>query len=143
MSTDSIQNEELVSPEMMEAMGISQPAYEEVMGIIGRMPTVQELSTLLAMWEANGKQQSLYGWLKGQHHVVEKHEYLYTGTDTTQVKIAGSDRETHELTLYNSYGTAVLKTTFTGSEYILNMSNLPQGIYMLSVDDMNAKTVKL
>ena len=87
MSTDSIQNEELVSPEMMEAMGISQPAYEEVMGIIGRMPTVQELSTLLAMWEANGKQQSLYGWLKGQHHVVEKHEYLYTGTDTTHKDI--------------------------------------------------------
>lgn len=87
MSDDSIHDEELVSPEIMEAMGISQPAYEEVMGIIGRMPTVQELSTLLAMWEANGKQQSLYGWLKGQHHVVEKHEYLYTGTDTTHKEI--------------------------------------------------------
>lgn len=87
MDTENIQNEELVSPEIMEAMGISQPAFEEVMGIIGRMPTVQELSTLLAMWEANGRQQSLYGWLKGQHHVVEKHEYLYTGTDTTHKDI--------------------------------------------------------
>ena len=87
MSADAIHDEELVSPEIMEAMGISQPAYEEVMGIIGRMPTVQELSTLLAMWEANGRQQSLYGWLKGQHHVVEKHEYLYTGTDTTHKDI--------------------------------------------------------
>ena len=87
MSADAIQDEELVSPEIMEAMGISQPAYEEVMGIIGRMPTAQELSTLLAMWEANGRQQSLYGWLKGQHHVVEKHEYLYTGTDTTHKDI--------------------------------------------------------
>ncbi len=87
MSAENIQDEELVSPEIMEAMGISQPAYEEVMGIIGRMPTVQELSTLLAMWEANGRQQSLYGWLKGQHHVVEKHEYLYTGTDTTHKDI--------------------------------------------------------
>lgn len=73
--------EELLSPEIVEAMGISQPAFEEVTGIIGRMPTVQELSTLLAMWEANGKQQSLYGWLKGQHHLVEKHEYLYDGDD--------------------------------------------------------------
>lgn len=91
MSAENIQDEELVSPEIMEAMGISQPAYEEVMGIIGRMPTVQELSTLLAMWEANGRQQSLYGWLKGQHHVVEKHEYLYTGTDTTHKDI----REPH------------------------------------------------
>lgn len=87
MSAENIHDEELVSPEIMEAMGISQPAYEEVMGIIGRMPTVQELSTLLAMWEANGRQQSLYGWLKGQHHVVEKHEYLYTGTDTTHKEI--------------------------------------------------------
>ena len=87
MDTENIQNEELVSPEIMEAMGISQPAFEEVMGIIGRMPTVQELSTLLAMWDANGRQQSLYGWLKGQHHVVEKHEYLYNGPDTTHKEI--------------------------------------------------------
>ena len=87
MSAENIQDEELVSHEIMEAMGISRPAFEEVMGIIGRMPTVQELSTLLAMWEANGRQQSLYGWLKGQHHVVEKHEYLYTGSDTTHKDI--------------------------------------------------------
>ena len=40
MSAENIPDEELVSPEIMEAMGISQPAYEEVMGIIGRMPTV-------------------------------------------------------------------------------------------------------
>ena len=63
--------------------------------------------------------------------------------NTTQVKIAGSDRETHELTLYNSYGTPVLKPTFSGSEYRLDMNSLPQGVYMLSVDDMNTKTVKL
>jgi len=75
--------EDILTPEIVEAMGVSQPAFEEVQGIIGRMPTVQELSTLLAMWEANGKQQSLYGWLKGQHHLVEKHEYLYTGSDET------------------------------------------------------------
>ena len=55
MSADAIHDEEL-SPRkrIMEAMGISQPAYEEVMGIIGRMPTVQELSTLLAMWGSSG-----------------------------------------------------------------------------------------
>ena len=81
MSEEYIQ-EELLTPEIVEAMGISQPAFEEVQCIVGRMPTVQELSTLLAMWEANGKQQSLYGWLKGQHHIVERHEYLYSGTDS-------------------------------------------------------------
>ena len=87
MGNGGTPEEELVSPEIMEAMGISRPAFEEVMGIVGRMPTVQELSTLLAMWDANGRQQSLYGWLKGQHHVVEKNEYLYTGSDTTHKDI--------------------------------------------------------
>lgn len=86
MSEDYIQ-EELLTPEIVEAMGISQPAFEEVQCIVGRMPTVQELSTLLAMWEANGKQQSLYGWLKGQHHIVERHEYLYSGTDSAHKDI--------------------------------------------------------
>lgn len=76
-------NGDILSPEIVEAMGISQPAFEEVQSIVGRMPTVQELSTLLAMWEANGKQQSLYGWLKGQHHLVERHEYVYAGEDET------------------------------------------------------------
>ena len=86
MSEEYIQ-EELLTPEIVEAMGISQPAFEEVQCIVGRMPTVQELSTLLAMWEANGKQQSLYGWLKGQHHIVERHEYLYSGTDSAHKDI--------------------------------------------------------
>ena len=63
--------------------------------------------------------------------------------NTTLIKIVGSEREMHVLTVYNSYGTPVLRTTFAGSEYQLDMSNLPQGIYMLSVDDMSAKTVKL
>ncbi len=79
--------EEFLSPEVAEAMGISQLAFEEIQKIIGRMPTVQETSTLLAMWEANGKQQSLYGWLKGQHHMVERHDYLYTGQDETHKEV--------------------------------------------------------
>lgn len=74
-----LSQDEVLAPEVVEAMGISQAAFEEVQCIVGRMPTVQELSTLLAMWEANGRQQSLYGWLKGQHHLVERHEYLYDG----------------------------------------------------------------
>lgn len=82
MSEESTPQEEFLTPEIVEAMGISQPAFEEVQCIIGRIPTVQELSTLLAMWEANGRQQSLYGWLRGQHHLVERHEYLHTGSDT-------------------------------------------------------------
>lgn len=80
-------HEDILSAEIVEAMGISRPAFEEVQEIIGRMPTVQEISTLLAMWEANGKQQSLYGWLKGQHHLVERHDYLYAGPGETHKTI--------------------------------------------------------
>lgn len=76
-----------LTPEIVEAMGISQPAFEEVQCIVGRMPTVEELSTLLAMWESNGRQQSLLAWLRGQHHAVERHEYLYDGTDNTHKEI--------------------------------------------------------
>ena len=48
-----------------ETLGISREAYDEVLDIVGRIPTIEELSTLLAMWESNGRQQSLYGWLSG------------------------------------------------------------------------------
>jgi len=72
---------------MVEAMGVSQSVLEEVQCIVGRMPTVEELSTLLAMWESNGRQQSLLAWLRGQHHVVERHEYLYDGDDSTHKEI--------------------------------------------------------
>jgi phosphoribosylformylglycinamidine (FGAM) synthase-like enzyme len=65
--------------EQAESLGISHEAYDEVLDIVGRIPTIDELSTLLAMWESNGKQQSLYGWLRGQRHNVQRDEYLYTG----------------------------------------------------------------
>ena len=70
----------MVDFETAEAMGISRQAFDEVLDIIGRQPTIDELSTLLAMWESNGKQQSLYGWLRGQHHVEERNDNLYSGT---------------------------------------------------------------
>ncbi|MGX8713269.1 MAG: hypothetical protein ACSW8I_06255 [bacterium] len=66
--------------EIAEAMGISRQAFDEVLDIVGHQPTIDELSTLLAMWESNGKQQSLYGWLRGQHHTVERNDYLYDGS---------------------------------------------------------------
>ena len=71
--------EQTIDFEQVEALGISREAYDEVLDIVGRIPTMEELSTLLAMWESNGRQQSLYGWLRGQRHTVERDEYLYTG----------------------------------------------------------------
>ena len=49
-------SEPTIDFEQVEAMGISRQAYDEVLDIIGRQPTIDELSTLLAMWESNGKQ---------------------------------------------------------------------------------------
>ena len=71
--------EQPIDFEQVEALGISREAYDEVLDIVGRIPSMEELSTLLAMWESNGRQQSLYGWLRGQKHSVERDEYLYTG----------------------------------------------------------------
>ena len=72
--------EQQIDYEQAETLGISREAYDEVLDIVGRIPTIDELSTLLAMWESNGRQQSLYGWLRGQRHTVERDEYLYTGS---------------------------------------------------------------
>lgn len=67
---------EIVCEDILEAMGISRLAYEEIQTIIGRLPTVDELSTLMAMWQSQGKSQGLLSWLKGQPHSTERHDYL-------------------------------------------------------------------
>lgn len=59
------------------------------------------------------------------------------------LKLTGFESEQHLLTIYNSYGTAVLRTTFSGQEYTIDMTTLPQGTYMINVDGLTAKTVKL
>ncbi|MBQ0015779.1 MAG: hypothetical protein KBT04_02195 [Bacteroidales bacterium] len=70
-----------VSDEMAEAMNISQEALKSIFRLIGRRPTFDELNTLLAMWDSNGRQQSFAGWLRGQHQETIHHDYLYSGDD--------------------------------------------------------------
>jgi len=67
---------ELVSEEVLEAMGVSAPAYQEIQQIIGRLPTVDEVSTLLAMWQTSGTSHGLLSWLRGQPHSVERHDFI-------------------------------------------------------------------
>ena len=43
-------SEQTVDFEQVEAMGISRPDYDEVLDILGHQPSIDELSTLLAMW---------------------------------------------------------------------------------------------
>lgn len=68
-------------------MGVSREAYDQVIAVVGHLPTMSELSTLLAMWQSNGQQQSLYGWLHGQHHTVERNSYLYDSSDDIHLRI--------------------------------------------------------
>lgn len=70
---------QIVDFEQAEALGVSRQAFDEILDILGRHPSPDDLATLLAMWESNGRQQSLYGWLRGQHHTVHRDDYLYTG----------------------------------------------------------------
>lgn len=79
--------EEAISEEVLETMGISRPVYEELTGVVGHLPTIDEVSTLLAMWESNGRQQGLLTWLKGQFHAAVKNEYLYNGEGETHKNI--------------------------------------------------------
>lgn len=118
---------EIPTPEVVEAMGVSEAAFQEVQSIIGRMPTIDELSTLLAMWNANGRQQSLYGWLKGQHHVVERHEYLYSGNAKDSESIHEPKiKECVEIaqSLYPVAGTPLPLPQFSASSEIFLVGNI-------------------
>lgn len=63
--------------------------------------------------------------------------------NTTKVKVSGFENEQHLLTIFNSYGATLLRTTFNGEEYEIDMSSMPHGTYMISVDGLTTKTVKL
>ncbi len=65
-----------IEKELINSLGVGEAAYGEICVILGRNPTIDELSTLLAMWDALGRHQSLYTWLKGQPHSGKNHDYL-------------------------------------------------------------------
>ena len=75
-SADTTAHSEPVSEEILQAMGVSRPAWEEIQAIVGHLPTADELSTLLAMWQTQGRRQGLLSWLRGQPHSLELHDYL-------------------------------------------------------------------
>ena len=63
--------------------------------------------------------------------------------NNTTIKLTGFEKEQHLLTIFNSYGTTVVRTTFNGDEYTLDMSTMPHGTYMINVDGYTTKTIKL
>lgn len=68
--------DEPLSQEMMQDLGVSQGESQEICAMLGRNPTADELSTLLAMWDASGRMQSLLAWLRGQPRSEDSHDYL-------------------------------------------------------------------
>ena len=73
---NELDSSEIVYESLLEEMGISRQVYEEVMSIVGHLPTVDELGTLVEMWKSQRTRQGLLEWLKGQFHAVECHDYL-------------------------------------------------------------------
>lgn len=63
-------------------------------------------------------------------------------TTNTKVKLQGFADGSHLMKVFNAYGLEVMTITFIGTEYSLDMSRLPQGTYMVSVDGMAAKAMK-
>lgn len=76
MNENALNENQIIDEGILQAMGISRPAYEEIQAIVGRLPTIDELGTLMAMWHGSGHSQGLLSWLKGQPHSVESHDYL-------------------------------------------------------------------
>ena len=121
--------EQQIDYEQAETLGISHEAYDEVLDIIGRIPTIDELSTLLAMWESNGKQQSLYGWLRGQKHTVERDEYLYSGI--------ADHRSIREPKVKECL--AIAKQLCNNSSFITHHSSLSTGLLLYLVGNVSSE----
>lgn len=121
--------EQQIDYEQAETLGISHEAYDEVLDIIGRIPTIDELSTLLAMWESNGKQQSLYGWLRGQKHTVERDEYIYSGT--------ADHRSIREPKVKECL--AIAKDLCDNSSFVIPHSSLTTGLLLYMVGNVSSE----
>ena len=62
---------------------------------------------------------------------------------TTTVTLQGFNNQQHQLQVFNSYGIMVFNTSFQGEQHMLDLTTLPQGTYLITVDGHAAKTLKL
>ncbi|MCF0211694.1 MAG: hypothetical protein HUK17_02195 [Bacteroidales bacterium] len=122
-------NDDVITEEILAAMGISQPVYEEVRCIVGHLPTVDELGTLMAMWESNGRQTSLLNWLKGQFHATEHHDYLYHGSDEY--------RQLHEPKVKECL--TIARSLFGGKGLAPRSTSLQGGLELYLVGDISTE----
>ena len=62
---------------------------------------------------------------------------------STKVELQGFEEGHHQLQVFNSHGVVVHSATFEGSQHLLDLSSLPQGTYLVTVDGRSTKTLKL
>lgn len=116
--------------------GATEPYYQEKGGLIGdyyvrvNIGLADEARTCEKYFESNKGTQAVY-------------VYPNPVTTSTKVKLQGFAEGEHVMKVFNSYGVEMMTLSFTGSEHTLDMSRLPQGTYMISVDGLTAKAMKL
>ena len=66
-----------------------------------------------------------------------------TVVTTTTVTLQGYKNQQHQLQVFNSHGIVVLHTSFQGEHHQLDLSSLPQGTYLITVDGHATKTLKI
>lgn len=119
-----------------EAVEGSKLYYQEVGGLTGQYSVRVNLGTATEGYVCpkvftSSSQESLI------------HVYPSPVVSTTHIKLQGFAQGEHQLQLFNSYGALVFSTQFSGVEYLLDLSAMPQGSYMIHIDGRTAKTIKL
>lgn len=61
---------------------------------------------------------------------------------TAKVSLKGFGEGEHVLQLFNAYGQQLLSTAFSGNECQIDLSAMPQGTYLVTVDGEKAKALK-
>ncbi len=118
----------------------TKPYHQEMGGLTGTYQVIVNAGT--------ADENSICPWDESKYVVTAPHQVVHVNpspvVSQAQVKLQGEfENETHLLRVYNSFGTEVLSTTFTGRAHTLNMSALPQGTYLINIDGVSAKTIKL
>lgn len=115
--------------------GATLPYYQEKGGLTGNyfvrvnIGMETEARTCEKFFESEGGNQAVY-------------VYPNPVVTSTKVKLQGFAEGEHMMKVYNSYGVEMMTITFSGAEYNFDMTRLPQGTYMVSVDGITAKAMK-
>jgi hypothetical protein len=123
-----------------QAINETKPYHQELGGLTG---------TYHVLVNEGGEDENIIcPWNESQLVVSTPSQTVHVNpspvVNQAQVKLQGQfENETHQLRLFNSYGNQMLSTTFTGRTFTLDMSALPHGTYLISVDGATAKTIKL